>query len=224
MTTTGDADRGTSSRHGWVRRVLLIAGSGLLLLVLGPVGFASADPCPLLDPLCVIEEVEETVGQTVETANDHANTTVDKVRKAAKDLTDPGNDDPGGGGGGGGNDGAGGGNGNGGGNGHGPQPRDAGSRPTQSPVLGVPAAGSSSSSVIAPVSETKPTERPKDEVGLAIARGLPEALRQAAAGLALPLLLVVGIVLGFTTIQNRLDRRDPKLALAPLAVDVLRFE
>ncbi|HEV8564293.1 MAG TPA: hypothetical protein VGR41_05230 [Actinomycetota bacterium] len=217
MTTTGDAHRGTSSRNGWARRALLIAGSGLLLLVLGPVGFASADPCPLLDPMCVIEGVEETVDQTVDTAKDHANTTVDTVRKTAKDLTDPGDDDPGGGGGGGGGD-------DGGGNGHGPKPRDSSSRPTRSPVLGLPAVGSGSSLVIATVSETTSTERPRDEDSLAIARGLPAALREAAVGLALPLLLVIGIVVGFTTIQNRLDRRDPKLALAPLAVDVLRFE
>ena len=51
------------------------------------------------------------------------------------------------------------------------------------------------------------------------ATGLPEA----AAGIAISLLIVLGAVLLFTTIQARLDRRDPKLALAPVTADVVTF-
>jgi hypothetical protein len=51
------------------------------------------------------------------------------------------------------------------------------------------------------------------------ATGLPEA----AAGIAISLLIVLGAVLLFMTIQARLDRRDPKLALAPVTADVVTF-
>jgi len=46
---------------------------------------------------------------------------------------------------------------------------------------------------------------------------------QAAEALAFPLALAV-IVLLFVAVQNRIDRKDPKLALAPIAPDLLRFE
>ena len=46
---------------------------------------------------------------------------------------------------------------------------------------------------------------------------------QAAKALAFPLVLAV-IVLLFVAVQNRIDRKDPKLALAPIAPDLLRFE
>jgi uncharacterized protein YjbJ (UPF0337 family) len=57
---------------------------------------------------------------------------------------------------------------------------------------------------------------------------LDEILRQAAAAatkLTFPLLLALA-VLGFISIQGRLDRRDPKLALAPIdsEQEVLYFE
>lgn len=46
---------------------------------------------------------------------------------------------------------------------------------------------------------------------------------QAVGALAFPLALAV-IVLLFVAVQNRIDRKDPKLALAPIAPDLLRFE
>jgi hypothetical protein len=46
---------------------------------------------------------------------------------------------------------------------------------------------------------------------------------QAAKELAFPLALAV-IVLLFVAVQNRIDRKDPKLALAPITPDLLRFE
>jgi hypothetical protein len=46
---------------------------------------------------------------------------------------------------------------------------------------------------------------------------------EAAQALAFPLALAV-IVLLFAAVQNRIDRKDPKLALAPIAPDLLRFE
>jgi hypothetical protein len=58
---------------------------------------------------------------------------------------------------------------------------------------------------------------PLDQPGL-FAGSLPEIARR----LAFPLVLV-GLVLGFVAIQNRLDRKDPKLALASTTRDVLNF-
>jgi hypothetical protein len=49
------------------------------------------------------------------------------------------------------------------------------------------------------------------------------SLPDVARALAFPLLLV-GLVLGFVAVQNRLDRKDPKLALATTTPDVLTFE
>lgn len=58
-------------------------------------------------------------------------------------------------------------------------------------------------------------------------RGLFDRIRSlailAAEALPFPLALAV-IVLLFVAIQNRIDRKDPKLALAPVAPDLLRFE
>jgi hypothetical protein len=48
-------------------------------------------------------------------------------------------------------------------------------------------------------------------------------LSEVARALAFPLVLV-GLVLGFVAVQNRLDRQDPKLALATTTPDVLTFE
>lgn len=62
-------------------------------------------------------------------------------------------------------------------------------------------------------SSTSPLDQPGPFAG-----SLPEIARR----LAFPLVLV-GLVLGFVAIQNRLDRRDPKLALASTTRDVLNF-
>jgi hypothetical protein len=40
---------------------------------------------------------------------------------------------------------------------------------------------------------------------------------------AIPLILLLGIVTAFVAVQNRIDRRDPKLQLASLDHDVLEF-
>lgn len=49
------------------------------------------------------------------------------------------------------------------------------------------------------------------------------SLPEVARALAFPLVLV-GLVLGFVAVQNRLDGKDPKLALATTTPDVLTFE
>ena len=80
------------------------------------------------------------------------------------------------------------------------------------PVIGPVAARISST---AAVSRTIPRGGLFDRIGsLAI---------QAAKELAFPLALAL-IVLLFVAVQNRIDRKDPKLALAPITPDLLRFE
>jgi hypothetical protein len=56
-------------------------------------------------------------------------------------------------------------------------------------------------------------------------QGLFDRIRSLGieAVLAFPLALTL-IVLLFVAVQNRIDRKDPKLALAPVAPDLLRFE
>lgn len=217
MSTPRARGRRTPSR---LLRSLVIAGSGLALVALGPAGAAFADPCPLTDPLCVVETVEDTVDTTVGTAKDHADETVETAQKTVKDLTDPAGD-PGGGGGGGGGDTGGGGDQGGGGRGHGPgTPGDG--NPGAGPIVSVPATAGGASVVTVTETGVLPVDH-REEIVPIIARGIPATLRAVAVGLAVPLLILLGIVVGFTMVQNRLDRRDPKLALAPLAEDVLRF-
>jgi hypothetical protein len=76
--------------------------------------------------------------------------------------------------------------------------------PVPSPISSAPA-----------VSMTIPQQGLFDRIGsLAI---------QAAKTLAFPVALAL-IVLLFVMVQNRIDRGDPKLALAPITPDLLRFE
>jgi hypothetical protein len=80
------------------------------------------------------------------------------------------------------------------------------------PVIG-PVAASISSTPVASV--TIPRRGLLDRIGsLAI---------KTAKILSFPLALAL-IVLLFVAVQNRIDRKDPKLALAPVAPDLLRFE
>jgi hypothetical protein len=59
--------------------------------------------------------------------------------------------------------------------------------------------------------------RISDDVTSAV-QGVVHAVGSAGAGTGFPLLLV-GLVLAFLIAQNRIDRRDPKLALASIAAD-----
>ena len=49
-------------------------------------------------------------------------------------------------------------------------------------------------------------------------QGVVHAVGAAGGGTGFPLLLI-GLVLVFLVVQNRIDRRDPKLALASIAAD-----
>ena len=67
---------------------------------------------------------------------------------------------------------------------------------------------------VAPLAPVAPTARPTTAEPGALDR-VAEIVREAAKQLAFPLALTL-IVAGFLALQGRLDRRDPKLALAPV--------
>jgi uncharacterized membrane protein YphA (DoxX/SURF4 family) len=215
-------------------------------LVVAPM--AAADPCPVFELGCV-EDTGGVVEDTTTTAGGVSEDTTDTVGGVLEDATGTVGDvlqgdgpietDPildgvvpadggvvsGGGGtsapGGGGTTSGGGGSGGG------------GSTPG-----GGPQVGSSSSR-----SHGEPTALPNGSVGLisnptgdaptTAARPLPSMLddasgkallfgSQLARTLAFPLVLIL-LVIGFVLAQNRFDRKDPKLALAPVGSEYLTF-
>jgi hypothetical protein len=72
-----------------------------------------------------------------------------------------------------------------------------------------------------PNSTTSSTGGPKDPPNLLGRIGGIAA--EAARHLGFPLALAL-IVVAFVMVQNYLDRKDPKLALAPILPEVMRFE
>lgn len=155
--------------------------------------------------------VEDTVDETVNTVDETVNTVNDTVGAVDPVVAPP---QPNGGSEQGSND-----------------PAGNGSRPdTETSVVGPQGRGRSAPTLeeVDLVAETSPagdtvvvngtsSTSPLDQPG-PFAGSLPEIARR----LAFPLVLV-GLVLGFVAIQNRLDRKDPKLALASTTRDVLNF-
>jgi hypothetical protein len=207
-----------------------------------------AAACDLLDPTCVVEVVEETVDdatetvdETVEDVTETVDETVETVEETVESVTGdtgetveetvgsaigpvddvvggpsppslPGTDpvppgvvDPPTSG----DDGTGSGSG---GNGPGDGDGTAGAPPGG---ISGPFALDPSSLGSALVVETAPA--PRGFLG-----GLIGPVAEVASRIAFPLALA-GLVLLFVAFQNRLDRRDPKLALAATSPDVLRF-
>jgi hypothetical protein len=71
--------------------------------------------------------------------------------------------------------------------------------------------------VVAPFVPNVHPNRIADDVSSAV-QGVVHAVGAAGGGTGFPLLLV-GLVFAFLVAQNRIDRRDPKLALASIAAD-----
>ncbi|MEX1264153.1 MAG: hypothetical protein WEE66_09505 [Actinomycetota bacterium] len=183
-------------------------------------GLAWADDCPPLDPTCVLDDTvneDEVVEDTVDTVT----RTIDPVEDTVDDVTSP----PGGGGdplpdgdGGVGNGGAG---------GHGGGSLGDGASARRGEPGGGRAAAVSS---VALATGTRGSSDPSivlADHAAASPRDLSERLVPAAAGIAKSLAVVfvlLGAVTGFVLIQNQLDKRDPRLALAPMRSDVVRFD
>jgi gas vesicle protein len=165
----------------------------------------------------VVETVEDTVDKTVDTVEDTVDDSVDLVEDAVDtgddtvDAADPvappppGGSDPG------------------------SQDPPRGSPPDTDGLVGRPegpdpsgptlefdlVAGASAAGTVSVVDAS--TTSPFDPFG-PFAGSLPEVARR----LAFPLVLLA-LVVAFVAVQNRLDRKDPKLALAATTPDVLSF-
>jgi hypothetical protein len=221
--------------------VAMLSTMTAFLIALTP-GPARAD-CGLLGTSCVVDTVEQTAGGAVETVEETVDETADQVvavvenvgdtvKKTTDEVVDTVDDtvdnvndtvhafDP-----------------------VAPPPADghseqgandpsaSGARPNTEPAVVRPQGRGRSAPTleeVALVSGTAPASdavivtgtastSPFDPLG-PFAGSLPEVAR----ALAFPLVLV-GLVLGFVAIQNRLDRKDPKLALASTTPDVLNF-
>jgi hypothetical protein len=240
--------RGCPTDRGWF--AIRLGMAGLMVVSAFVLMSAPAMACPVTDLSCLpqtvadpVTAVQDTVEQTATTVEDTATAVTDQVNETVEPVTDavkgvlgqvpdppdPGViDDPTGilpdvlgstvtqpsgpsateSGGNGTTNGPGGRN-----------PRTAGgvavspSSFGRGPVIGP---------VVAPISSTPAASKTIPRRGLfELIGSLP--IEAKAAVLAFPLALAL-IVLLFVAVQNRIDRKDPKLALAPVAPDLLRFE
>ena len=201
----------------WTR--LPLAGAvGLVVLAIAPPALAD-EPCSIVDLTCAVEGAAEDSEGILDEVTDPVDDTTDPIVKPILDevdailgrggLVDP----PGGGGGGGG----GGGSNVGGGSGV-----DAGPGGSRPPVSST----TTQQQIFDPALGTSPgVARPRGvELAEPVSSGGIGPILTGAARSVLLLLMLLGISLGFVLIQDRLDRNEPKLALARISPDVLGFE
>ena len=210
---------------------VVVVGAASATMLFGPAGVATAGDCPItdLDLTCasdvdddVQRAVEQTVEETIRTAEDDLAAVADTAASTLGGLTDvvgqpPGGDEPGG------DDGH-----DGGGPNHDPagstngHVRHAGPAGPDARLSGPSVQIRETGTITAIGTATTGHADPAD-AGPADQRPGTVGFREAATGIALSLLVVAGAVLLFMAIQARLDRRDPKLALAPVTADVVTF-
>ena len=222
--------RGPRRPNGRRLAGVVVVGAASATMLFGPAGIASAGDCPITDLTCTSDVVadlqqtgDQTVEETIRTAEDDLAAVADTATSTLDGLTDtvgqpPGGDEPGG------DDGHDGGGANhdpaGSTNGHVRHPGPAAGPDAQlrGPSVQVREGGT----ITAIGTATNGHADPSDADAIDQRPG-PIGLREAATGIALSLLIVAGAVLLFMAIQARLDRRDPKLALAPVTADVVTF-
>jgi hypothetical protein len=197
---------------------LPLAGAvGLVVLAISPPALAD-EPCSIAEPSCVVEGAAEDAEGIIDEVTDPVDDTTDPIVQPVLDEVDAilgrgGLVDPPGGGGG-----VGGGGSNGGG-GSGPDAGHGGSGPPISSTT-------TSQQIFDPALGASPGVARPRRVELAqpvSSDGIGPILTGAARSVLL-LLMLLGISLGFVLIQDRLDRNEPKLALARISPDVLGFE
>jgi hypothetical protein len=199
-----------------------VAAVLLLVLMASP---AAADPCAVTDPECLTDTVKETV-DAVEKTVGSAEETVDEAAEEVSQTVDEtgaevvgqvgtvidgllgkgGKPDPGGRGDGKDEPEAG-------------RPAGRGGRHEPGPVTGRVEPRD-------PSVTTFPTQGTVSRGPVASPPGADRAggtIGAAAKQLAFPALLAM-LVLAFLVIQNRMDRKDPRLASAPLGPELLTFE
>jgi hypothetical protein len=228
--------RATVARTGRSRLGLRLGGC---LLVACSVLFLAAPAaraeCPLTDPSCAADAATEAAAQAVDDAANAATDAVqdvaDQVQKEADEavveVTDCANQVvsavgtllPGEGGGTGApqpSDPPGPGAPSGGGGGHG------GDSTRESGPEGAPSASGPLAFSVATRRQATFVDVPAMRLAIPQGRDGGRGIAEAARRAVFPLLLVL-MVIAFVVVQHRLDRSDPKLALAPVAPDVLRF-
>lgn len=216
----------------WIRRLTIVS---LSTVAMSAAGASSAHAtCPPLDPVCLGEETVDTGQGSVDDTIGPIDTPGDETVAPVTDLTDPvlgeiqdrldeilgevGVDPPpdpiGGGGGGGGT--------------HptGPGSRDRSNR-TDRPDGGAhrraPGLGPHGS---AGPNFASSAEGPSGAVLRDPDRASGDRFGAAIEGVARSLAIVLalfGLAVGFVAIQDRLDRNDPRLALAPVESDIVEF-
>jgi hypothetical protein len=204
----------------WARIAAVLSLAALPFVAPGP---ARADPCPVLDP-CTVDGVDGVVDDTVDTVADTVGAvtdTADHVRDTADEVLTGATDEPPPDGGGRGGDHHSGGASPGSNDENtrtrttpakDPRPFVAGARlaPRPGGAIGIPA--------VAPIGLAD--EHSRDRHG---ADHLVAGAAEVAKGIV-TVLLLLGAALGFVLIQDRLDRNEPRLALAPVRADDVRFE
>lgn len=201
----------------WMKLPLAAAVCLATLTVASP---ALADePCSILDLTCVVEDTEGVIDEITYPVGDTTDPIVQPILDEVKAILGEGGviEPPGGGGGGGGVGGGDGGSGVGGGSdgdaGHGGSRTPISSTNTHQQIFD-PALGASHSD-----------PRPRGvELARPVSSGGIGPILTGAARSALLILVLLGISLAFVLIQDRLDRNEPKLALARISPDVLGFE
>lgn len=204
------------SRSAWPQVSVVALGLGAFLFLAAPAALAD---CPPTDPLCVVESSIETqapplpslppipgdVEKAVEGAKGEVDKVIGQVTETIDHILQPGGDNPGGGGG-----------------------DDGGNKPPAGPGGG--RTGSPEGRLTGPDFPGQlntPANVPSTPAGFREQPGpfgrIGEAAVEAAKRLGFPLALAV-IVMAFAMVQNYLDRKDPKLASAPVGPEVMRFE
>jgi hypothetical protein len=213
----------------WIRRSIVVPLSTMAIAITG-VSFAHA-ACPPTDLVCLGEEtagtgqgvVDDTTGPVDAPGGDTIGPVTDAVDPVTGDLLDRAKDlldgvgvdptDPIGGGSGGGT--------------HHPPSEGSPGTPNHGPHHGGPLNGRIPGGPLH--GSMGPGQAPSDpapsvvrDADLTSRDRFDAALEGVARSLAIVLTLF-GLAVGFVAIQDRLDRNDPRLALAPVESDIVEF-
>ena len=209
------------------RTRIVVVASAMFALAAGHSSASAA--CPPLDLACHADEVITVADDLIDDTTDAIDTPVDDtIDPILDDVIDRVHDVVGGGpvdlpdlpdpvGGGGGSHGGGLPVGNG--------PRVTPGSPDQAgrdAALGRNPDGPGLSSIPVPVISAASGVAPSDSEDRTDGNGRGGTLASVARGFAI-LLALFGLAVAFVAIQDRIDRRDPKLALAPVESDVVEF-
>ncbi|HEX2423524.1 MAG TPA: hypothetical protein VHN56_10305 [Actinomycetota bacterium] len=209
-------------------RALVVVPLAALSLALAAPAFAD-DVCDPLDATCVVTGTagsgQDQVTDTVDTVTGTVKPVVDDPQGTVDHILHGTVNPPGGGGGGGGGGTGGGGTGGDQPGGHGAAGRPGGTGPhvvrgPQQPgsVGGRPAGPHPTGST--PDTSSVPVTVVKNPV---LADGFVGAAAHVVTRSLGVVLALLAVAVGFVTVQDRLDRRDPKLTLAPVQTEMMEF-